>query len=129
MIRTLVVTLLLGGALGCNSSSRAATPAPGEATQPEQAKGALASDEPTSPEERRAILSIEGVVCRGWAEVASQTLERVAGVVSAAADFQSGTATVLFDPSRTNVDALAAAIEGVDRGPAPAFRVTARRIE
>lgn len=129
MIRLLAVALLLGGGAACNSASQAAAPASGETAQPEPAVRAPAGGEPLSSEVQRATLTIEGMVCQGCAEAAKQTLEKVAGVVSAEADFQSGTATVSFDPSRTNVDALAAAIEGVDRDPAPAFRVTARSEE
>lgn len=129
MIRWLAAAVLLGGALGCNGSSRAAAPASGEAAQPQKAVSAVDNGGPTSSELRRGTLSIEGMVCQGCAEAAKQTLETVAGVVSAETDFQAGTAIVSFDPSRTNVDALAAAIEGVDRDPAPAFRVTARTVE
>ncbi|MBX3387787.1 MAG: heavy-metal-associated domain-containing protein [Phycisphaeraceae bacterium] len=85
-----------------------------------------ASNSATSSEVQRATLTIEGMVCQGCAEAAKQTLSRIDGVVSVETDFQAGTAMVAFDPSKTNVDALAAAIEGVDRDPAPAFRVTAR---
>nr|HMR11789.1 heavy-metal-associated domain-containing protein [Polyangiaceae bacterium] len=94
--------------------------------QHEPAARALAGGEPTSSEVRPATLTIEGMVCQGCAEAAKQTLQKVAGVVSAETDVQSGTATVSFDPGKTNVDVLVAAIEGVDRDPAPAFRVTSR---
>lgn len=123
MIRWLAAAGLLGSALGCNGSSQAAAPASKEAA------GTIDNGGPRSSEARRATLSIEGMVCQGCAEAAKQTLENVAGVVSAETDFQSGTATVSFDPSRTTVDALAATVEGINREPAPAFRVTARTIE
>lgn len=129
MSRLVVAALLLGGVMACNGASRAAAPAAEETAQPEPAASGLGSGEPMSSETQRATLTIGGMVCQGCAEAAKQTLEEVAGVVSAEADFQSGTATVSFDPSRTNVGALAAAIEGVDRDPAPAFRVTARSEE
>lgn len=128
MIRWLAVAVLLGSALGCNGSSRAAAPASGEAAQPQLTASAVDNGGPTSSEVRRATLTIEGMVCQGCAEATKQTLVKIDGVVSADADFQSGTTTVSFDPSRTNVDALVAAIEGVDRDPAPAFRVTARNV-
>lgn len=128
MIRALASALLLGSMLGCNDSSRAAAPASGEAAQPHLAASVVENAELASSEVQRATLTIEGMVCQGCAEAAKQTLEKVAGVVSAETDFQSGTATS-SDPGRTNVDALAAAIEGVDRDPAPAFQVTARSVE
>lgn len=129
MIRALASALLLGSMLGCNDSSRAAAPASGEAAQPHLAASVVENAELASSEVQRATLTIEGMVCQGCADAAKQTLEKVAGVVSAETDFQSGTATVSSDPGRTNVDALAAAIEGVDRDPAPAFQVTARSVE
>lgn len=129
MNRLLAVALLLGGGAACNGASQAAAPASRETAQQEPVARAAAGGEPLSSEVQRATLTIEGMVCQGCAEAAKQTLEKVAGVVSAEADFQSGTATVSFDPSKTNVDALAAAIEGVDRDPAPAFRVTGRSAE
>ena len=129
MLRWLASALLLGSMLGCNGSSRGAPPASGEAAQPPLTASAVGNGALSSSNVRQATLTIEGMVCQGCAEAAKQTLEKVAGVVSAETDFQAGTATVSFDPSRTNVDALAAAIEGVDRDPAPAFRVTARSVE
>ncbi len=126
MSRLFAAALLLGGTVACNSASRASAPASGDSAQHEPAARALAGGKPTSSEVRRATLTIEGMVCQGCAEAAKQTLQKVAGVVSAETDFQAGTATVSFDPGQPNVDALAAAIEGVDRDPAPAFRVTAR---
>lgn len=131
-MRALAAALLLGSMLGCDGSSRAAAPASEEAAQPSTKAAPVpngASSSATSSEVQRAALMIEGMVCQGCAEAAKQTLSRIDGVVSAETDFQAGTATVAFDPSKTNVDALAAAIEGVDRDPAPAFRVTARSVE
>jgi copper chaperone len=132
MMRALAAPLLLASALGCNGSSRASAPASGEAAQPSTKTAPVAngaSSSATSSEVQLATLTIEGMVCQGCAEAAKQTLEGVAGVVSAQTDFQLGTATIAFDPSKTNVDALAAAIEGVDQDAAPAFRVTARSVE
>lgn len=129
-MRTLVVLLLSGVACGCNGPSpNAAAPSEAE-TIGAPTKGAPVGDTETasslSSQVRRGTLTIEGMVCQGCAEAAKQALERIDGVVSADTDFQAGTATVAFDPGKTSVDALAAAIEGVDRDPAPAFRVTAR---
>ncbi|MCR9165504.1 MAG: heavy-metal-associated domain-containing protein [Nannocystaceae bacterium] len=126
MIRLLAAVLLLGGMAACNGSSRAAASASGEPAQHEPAGRALAGREPRSSQLHRATLTIEGMICPRCAEAVKQALEKTAGVVSAEADFQSETATVSFEPSKTNVDALAATIESVDRDPAPAFRVTAR---
>lgn len=129
MMRVLAAALLLGSTMGCDGPSPAAAPGPRETTQPQRAASVVDNSVRTSSDVHCATLTIGGMVCQGCAEAAEQALEKVAGVVSAEADFQSGTATVLFDPSRTNVGALAAAIEGVNRDPAPAFRVTARSVE
>jgi len=128
-MRWLAALLLVGSTSACNGSSRAA------AASEETASGTPTKTTPAGPAEitssqssqvRRATLTIDGMVCQGCAEAAKQTLSRIDGVVSAETDFQARAATVAFDSSKTNVDALAAAIEGVDRDPAPAFRVTAR---
>jgi len=92
VIRWLAAAALLGSALGCNGSSQAAAPASTEAAQPRQVAGTVDDGGPSSSEARRATLSIEGMVCQGCAEAAKQTLENVAGVISAETDFQSGTA-------------------------------------
>lgn len=123
--------LLVGTAAACNGSSRAAAPAaeqtaPAAARAPGKARSDVEPSVSSSSETRQASLTIDGMVCESCAEAAKRTLERVDGVVSAETDFQSGTSTVAFDPSKTNLDALAKAIEAVDRDPAPAFVVTAR---
>lgn len=70
------------------------------------------------------VLRIEGMVCQGCAETAKSLLESLPGVASAEVSLQDGTARVRYDMSRTTPKALASALQGVDRGEAPAFRVT-----
>ncbi len=124
-MRSLAALLLIGCA--CDAAPEAAAPSARQAEPLQSALSRTAEPaSPTSSEMRRATLTIVGMVCQSCAEAAKHTLERIEGVISAEADLQSGTATVVFDPAKTSVDTLAAAIEAVEREPAPAFEVTWR---
>ena len=54
-------------------------------------------------------LAIENMTCNMCPITVRKSLQKVDGVVSASADFDSKTATVKFDSQKTNVDALIAA--------------------
>lgn len=118
MMRHLGAVLLLASTVGCNGPSGAAA---SSKTAPDRSPTA-------SSELLPATLTIDGMVCEGCAAAVTESLENVPGVMSAEIDFYSGTASISFDPNTTNVNALAAAIEGLNRDPAPPFRVVARSV-
>jgi P-type Cu+ transporter len=59
---------------------------------------------------RRVTLAVSGMSCGGCAADLERTLARVAGVQQARVEFASGQATLEYDPSRTDVQALTAQI-------------------
>jgi copper chaperone len=56
-------------------------------------------------------LKVEGMSCGGCVASVTRVLKAVPGVSAATVTLQPGEAKVTFDPARTNVAALAAAIE------------------
>lgn len=71
----------------------------------------------------RATLEIEGMVCEGCARAVEESLASIDGVQSVHADHHEGIVVVAFDPSRTDVDVLLGAVQGIERQPALPFRV------
>ena len=57
-----------------------------------------------------AVFSVEGMTCAGCAVGMKATLERAAGVKLAEVDYETKTARVRFEPSKTSVEKLVAAI-------------------
>ena len=55
-------------------------------------------------------LDVQGMTCQGCVASVTRVLRAVPGVADAAVTLQPGAATVTFDPARTNVNALGAAI-------------------
>jgi copper chaperone len=56
-------------------------------------------------------LKIQGMTCGGCVASVSRVLKAVPGVTDVAVELQPGTARVTFDPARTALPALAAAVE------------------
>ena len=56
-----------------------------------------------------AILAVENMTCALCPVTVKKAMEQVKGVRSVAIDFTSKTATVVFDPSVTSIEAIAAA--------------------
>jgi len=56
-----------------------------------------------------ATLAVENMTCALCPVTVKSAMERVNGVRSVAIDFAARTATVVFDPSVTSIDAIAAA--------------------
>ncbi|HED35919.1 MAG TPA: mercury resistance system periplasmic binding protein MerP [Gammaproteobacteria bacterium] len=77
------------------------TAASGSFFQPAQAgeKGAI----------KTVTLAVENMTCRMCPITIRKSLMKIDGVISAHADLDSKTATVRFDPHKTNIDALIAA--------------------
>lgn len=56
-------------------------------------------------------ISIKGMTCEGCVNSVTKALQRVTGVKDASVDLDKGQATVTFDESKTNADALKEAVE------------------
>lgn len=55
---------------------------------------------------KTVTLTVKNMTCGSCPFIVRKSLERVPGVVDANADLYTKTATVTFDPNKTNVDAL-----------------------
>ena len=62
-----------------------------------------------TPELSEKVFSIEKMTCKMCHITVRKAMEKVAGVVKATVDYDKKTATVLFDPKKANVDAIALA--------------------
>ncbi|MBO6934848.1 MAG: heavy-metal-associated domain-containing protein [Deltaproteobacteria bacterium] len=112
-------SLLAGLLLGCG-----AEPEEGASSESNSAEAATSeTSAPLPADAQRATLTIEGMVCESCAGAVQQALESTPGVLSAETSFASGTAVAVFDPDGTSPEALARALEAVERGTAPPFRV------
>ena len=67
----------------------------------------------------RVTLAVGGMSCDGCAAGIERTLARVPGVRAARVSFASGQANVEYDPSRTDPQALAAAVTAAGFEVAP----------
>jgi len=59
--------------------------------------------------EQTVTLAIENMTCRMCPITVRKSLANIDGVISASSDFDDKTATVKFNPHKTNIDALIAA--------------------
>lgn len=132
MRMTMILAIAAVAAVGCKSPTgptgtgqahQATVPATVEEPPPEPSAAATTTAAPASSESE-TVLHIDGMVCEGCANAAKGCLEGVDGVTHVDLSFQDGTARVRFDSGRTSAQALASAIEAVDRGAAPPLRVT-----
>jgi copper chaperone len=57
-------------------------------------------------------LNVQGMTCGGCVASVTRVLKAVPGVTEAAVTLQPGVANVTYDPARTQLTALRAAIEG-----------------
>jgi len=74
--------------------------------------GANASDTQMAAEQvtqQTVTFTIDKMTCAMCPITVRKAMEKVAGVLSVKTDYDSKTATVIFDPSKTNTDAIAAA--------------------
>lgn len=62
-----------------------------------------------SPEMSEKVFSIEKMTCKMCHITVRKAMEKVEGVVKATVDYDKKTATVLFDPKKANVEAIALA--------------------
>jgi len=61
----------------------------------------------TVAKEQTATFDIENMTCNMCPITVRRAMKKVDGVVSASADFDNKTATVTFDPSKTNLEEIA----------------------
>ncbi len=73
---------------------------------------------------RTVVLDIPGMTCKFCPITIRKALQKVPGVISAKAEFKTKTATVTFDPAKTNVEALIKATTnaGYPSSPRPPSR-------
>lgn len=64
-------------------------------------------------------LNVQGMSCQGCVASVTRVLKAVPGVTDAAVTLHPGSAAVTYDPARTDVAALAAAITGAGYAVAP----------
>lgn len=64
-------------------------------------------------------LNVQGMSCQGCVASVTRVLKAVPGVADAAVTLRPGSAAVTYDPTRTDVAALAAAITDAGYAVAP----------
>jgi len=69
--------------------------------------------------EQTQLFKVEKMTCAACPITVKKAIKRVEGVKSVSVDFDAKTAVVVFDPSITNVDEIAAAPTGVDYPTTP----------
>lgn len=62
-------------------------------------------------EAKTVVLDVPGMTCKFCPITIRKALKKVPGVVDAKADFATKTATVTYDPTKTNIKALTTATE------------------
>lgn len=60
---------------------------------------------------QRIVINVKGMTCEGCEQHVSGALRKVPGVASAEASHARASATVTYDPTRTNIEQLMAAID------------------
>jgi copper chaperone CopZ len=101
----LLAALAGAAAAGCRSEARSGA----ETSPPAAGRSDM----------RTAVFAVQGMTCTGCEIGVERALRRVPGVVTANADYHSGTARVEYDPSRARPEDLVAAIRslGYDARP------------
>lgn len=62
-------------------------------------------------ESKTVVLDVPGMTCKFCPVTIRKALKRVPGVIDAKADFATKTATVTYDPAKTDIKALTTATE------------------
>lgn len=65
----------------------------------------------SAAETKTVVLDVPGMTCKFCPITIRKALQKVDGVIEAKAEFETKTATVIFDPTKTNVEALMKATE------------------
>lgn len=60
----------------------------------------------TAAEAKTVVLDVPGMTCKFCPITIRKALKKVPGVIDAKADFDTKTATVTYDPAKTNIKAL-----------------------
>jgi copper chaperone CopZ len=74
---------------------------------------AAAAEKVKTTEGAKVSLDVAGMTCGSCSEKLASTLNNLDGVTAAAADYQTGRTEVAYDSSKSNVDAIVKAIEGL----------------
>lgn len=69
----------------------------------------LFSSQLHAAEPKTVVLDVPGMTCKFCPITVKKALEKVPGVIEAKSEFKNKTATVTFDPDKTNVAALTGA--------------------
>lgn len=93
----LAICILGSGLWLLPAHALAGEPAPASATNP---------GHPAKAAQRTVVLDVPGMTCQFCPITIRKALEKVDGVIDAQASFDTKTATVVFDPSRTDPQAL-----------------------
>lgn len=81
----------------------------GAGRTPVPAAAAPAGAQPTTADERTAVLRVDNMYCASCPYIVRQALQATPGVLSASVSFENKTALVTYDRNRTDVAALRAA--------------------
>ncbi len=65
----------------------------------------------SGPEPVRSVFTVEGMHCESCSSAITTALEKTEGVIEAAADHVEGTAEVVYDPRKVEVETLETEIE------------------
>lgn len=60
----------------------------------------------SAAENKTVVLDVPGMTCKFCPITIRKALNKVPGVIKATSEFESKTATVIFDPDKTNIEAL-----------------------
>lgn len=74
--------------------------------------GTVGAEEAGAAKTQTVTLNVKGMMCGGCEKAVAGTYKKVEGVTDVKADNAAGTATVTYDPTKTNPEALAKALTG-----------------
>jgi copper chaperone CopZ len=74
---------------------------------------AAAADKVKASDGTKVTLMVDGMTCGSCSEKITGGLDKLDGVVAAAADYQTGRTEIAFDSGKTNAEDLVKAIEGM----------------
>jgi len=73
----------------------------------------LLSFNATAVETKTVTLDVPGMTCKFCPITVRKALKKIPGVIDAKSDYETKTATVIFDPAKTSVESLTEATKNV----------------
>jgi len=67
----------------------------------------------SDPKPVRSVFTVEGMHCESCSSAITTSLEKTDGVIEASADHEEGTAEVVYDPRKVEVETLETEIEAL----------------